>query len=843
MKVIITIFLAAMTFITADARKYSYRFNNTPVSQAIVNISKDNPDENISFIYKELDNYITSAVIHTDDLYEALRQTVGFNPVTVIKKDGKFYLEALQHGKYIYTGQAIDSEHEPVVSATVMLLSPNDSTVITYGVTDNAGRFSIPCDRQNVMAKLTCVGFTPAYRHCNSFAVGVIEMKESPVLLQSVNVENDYAALMSDRSVYIPTSRQKKSSQTAQDLISRMAIPQLGIGDEIKTNGGQPVELYIDFVPATESELSGMRIDDVKRIEYYDYPSDPRFQGDHHVINFIMQKYEYGGYVKGVYYDNFISSRQLNGYAKAQYKKMTYDCGGGAFLMTNGRSYEETYETYRLPQSDGSIREFERNSLVTDNKKRRQFYWSSFKAMYRTDKATISNMLSLDFQRTPKQHLAGKVSYSPAEFSESEYTSTLSNRNNSVVYSGYWFFVLPHNNSITFNPHYAYTHTNQNSVYDETGIGCFVNGAKDDSHQASGNLSFVHSFGSAGTLKAMCQGNFLQNRTHYYGTSSTSDMARTYRLGPGINYSFSTDLFYCNAGVGLHWDKSSYEAYTEHSTAPWGNVALQYSFNKKNSISLDFDYRKSIPASSYRSASVVQSNPFMSYTGNPSLVPYNSLQAEGSYVFIPNNRFSFSAYGWVWMVDNRYVFCYEAGAEGILRTIRQPMGDYAQWQYGIKASTRLFNNNLHLSASVYMVQAHNGMPYNWNKAKLTASASAYYYVNNLYFGASYDCPEDYPDGCMVGEWMHERNRYTFQIGWSNSHWNLRFFTRNFLRFNTHHAIGTMHSPYYDTVKYYHDRSNAGFFQIMATYTFSFGKKIKSGDEVYQANGASSGILK
>ncbi|MDE6586858.1 MAG: hypothetical protein K2K40_00810, partial [Paramuribaculum sp.] len=81
MRTILTIVLAVVTYISASAYQYNYSFNNTPISEAIVKISKDHPDVNISFIYTELDNYKTSARIQTDDAYEALRQTIGFNPI------------------------------------------------------------------------------------------------------------------------------------------------------------------------------------------------------------------------------------------------------------------------------------------------------------------------------------------------------------------------------------------------------------------------------------------------------------------------------------------------------------------------------------------------------------------------------------------------------------------------------------------------------------------------------------------------------------------------------------------------------------------------------------------
>ena len=78
-KTILTLIMVAMTCISAGAYEYDYSFDNTPISEAIIRICKDHPDVNITFIYKELDNYKTSARIHTDDAYEALRLTIGLN--------------------------------------------------------------------------------------------------------------------------------------------------------------------------------------------------------------------------------------------------------------------------------------------------------------------------------------------------------------------------------------------------------------------------------------------------------------------------------------------------------------------------------------------------------------------------------------------------------------------------------------------------------------------------------------------------------------------------------------------------------------------------------------------
>ena len=243
MKIVLTLVLAVMTCFSANAYKFNYTFSDTPVSAAIVRISKDHPDINISFIYKELGNYRTSAVVRTDNAYDALRKTVGLNPVSVIKKGNDYYIEALQHGKFVYTGTAIGDDNEPVAAATVWLLAPSDSTVITYGVADAYGRFSIPCDRRGVIAKLSCMGYKTTYRRSAGFNLGNIVMRVTATQLHQVTVEAENATLYSDKSIYMPTTAQKNASQSGSELLNHMAIPQLSIisGNSITTNGGKPV--------------------------------------------------------------------------------------------------------------------------------------------------------------------------------------------------------------------------------------------------------------------------------------------------------------------------------------------------------------------------------------------------------------------------------------------------------------------------------------------------------------------------------------------------------------------------------------------------------------------------
>lgn len=125
-----------------------------------------------------------------------------------------------------------------------------------------------------------------------------------------------------------------------------MAIPQIKISanDDITDLAGKSVDVFIDFLPATKEDLQGMRMQDVKKVEYYDFPSDPRFQGKAHVVNFVMQKYEYGGYVKAHGWENTSNAGQISLFSKLQYKRMTFDIAAGYFYLNQNHTGGDVYE-------------------------------------------------------------------------------------------------------------------------------------------------------------------------------------------------------------------------------------------------------------------------------------------------------------------------------------------------------------------------------------------------------------------------------------------------------------------------------------------------------------------
>ena len=846
MKRLIILFAVMLCVATAFAQKFSYRFNHTPLSDALVQIAEQHPDLHINFINNELDKYPVTATIRTNDTYDMLRQLIGLNPVSVISSGGRYYIEALQHGKFCYRGRVVGNDNEPVAAATVMLLAPKDSTVITYGIADAGGRFSIPCDSRGIIAKLSCIGYKTTYHNCTDFNCGTIVMPIHSVKLSQVNVESQAATVYTDKTVFIPTTLQKNASQTGADLIDHMGIPQLKVSmsGNISTNSGSPVGVFIDFIPASAEDLKTMRMSDVRRVEYYENPSDPRMQGYTFAVNYVMAKYEYGGYVKGMGVGNLISySEQLLANVRLQNKKMTYDLMGYGFNSDHTHNGSELTETFRLPQSDNEIKTFDRYSKTTSSKDSHQQYFAAFRATYNSDKVQASTQINGSINRRPHSDRSGSVIYTSEDYPASDYSSAHFNSSKFISYSGYYFFSLPKSNTLTFTPKYTYSHTQQNSSYLENGYAQILNNATDNTNQFNAELRYTHDFGISGNILTFVRGTYEYNRTRYTGSVDSFDRAKTSRIGVGANYNISVVNFRGTVGFGWDWDRLQFGNLIDKPSAPWFDLSLNYSIKQKHSLSTVFHYSTWAPDPSYKSENIISATHLLSYTGNPALVPDKSYDLGLFYSWYPNNNYSFSGFATSWIMGDRYVYDYEATPTGILRTIKQSLGSFMKTEYGISGSLRFLNRNLVFTVQISHQLNHNGTPYNVNHSFVDWYARIRYYLNDWNFALTYISDQGKPEGAINGIWVKSKSDWYITVAWANSNWNVKANILNMSRWSWRSDRRTMHSKYYDTVEQIYNGSSHALIQLTATYTFGFGKKVNRDNEPSVSGSAASGILK
>ncbi|MDE6424351.1 MAG: hypothetical protein K2K95_13155 [Muribaculaceae bacterium] len=125
-----------------------------------------------------------------------------------------------------------------------------------------------------VFTFILCMGVLHA--SAENITLDTIPTQELP----EITIEASNQDVSPSVSTYYPGIKQKNAANSAITLLGLMAIPQLDVdmgASSVKTLSGQSVAIFIDFNESTPQDLDGIKTQDVKRVEVYDFPADPRF--------------------------------------------------------------------------------------------------------------------------------------------------------------------------------------------------------------------------------------------------------------------------------------------------------------------------------------------------------------------------------------------------------------------------------------------------------------------------------------------------------------------------------------------------------------------------------------
>lgn len=847
MQKIFLIIIAVISIISAEAHEYSYSFKNTPVSEAIVKISKDHPEVNISFIYKDLDNYKTSANIHTDNIYDTLRQVVGINPISIIRKDHNYYIEALQHGKFCYTGRVIGSDNEPVVAATIKLLNPEDSTMITYGITDENGNFAIPCDRHGVLGRLSSLGHKTTYKTFDKFAIGSIIMLENAISLKEVLVESRTQHLINYGSEYIPEKKAKKAAINAINLLELMNIPQLDIipgSMNVKTFAGKDVGIFIDFKEATEEDLKGLRPEDVLKIEVLQYPDNPRFRSQANVINFIMYKYEWGGYTKMSMTGTTLSINRGNGgiYSKFVNNNWTFDASMSGDISHNDKNQSYDVETFHdIYIGNQYYSKIIRTTLSDGNNlKQNNSQFGSFRAAYQTEKAEITHTISYNRSGNPITRELSKVNY----LSESPARSNESGQTISPRLLGNYYFTLPKDNYLIASWSFSYGSTRRNFSYRLDESTPIINNNKETSYAPNVIVQYSKKFTHNNTFRTSLISYSTLYRTYYEGSynslqkllSSENMMFLEYMQ----NWSCGLNL-YSRLGVSYVIGRLN-GVNTLEQWNPRLGLQIQHKINNRNSASIEGWWGNNHPTPSSSNSAIVQSNELLWLQGNPKLRNTTFITASASYTYIPTNKLNLSAtteyHGYLNKTAHEYFSL--PGYDGLIRK-EINSGDFHSISGYISSTLKLLNNSLSFRASGQMsrmvVSGIDAQQMNLIMANLQAN----YYYKNFSFILYYQTPKKILAPFNNGVRYHYKSTYGLLMNYSLGDLKASLQIRNW--FDKYKYYSDFESERYSTHGWTWSSALARSIKLTLTYTIPYGKKVKRNNEISDEGSANSAILK
>ena len=121
------------------------QYNNVSMSKALMELNNIQQEYTVNFIYDELEDFRVTTSIRNKSVPDVVRQMIGFYPIRMTEtKQGILFVECTHKTDRHLMGTISDEQGLPVAYANIALLSPQDSTLLSGGVSNESGYFAIP---------------------------------------------------------------------------------------------------------------------------------------------------------------------------------------------------------------------------------------------------------------------------------------------------------------------------------------------------------------------------------------------------------------------------------------------------------------------------------------------------------------------------------------------------------------------------------------------------------------------------------------------------------------------------------------------------------------------------
>ena len=350
----ITLILALLLTVSTQAQKrISREYNNVSLSDALRQLSEQQTGYTIYFLYNELEDFRITTNVKNKHLPEVIQQMIGFYPIRVTTstdEDGKkIFVECIQKTESRYKGTIIDETGQPVAYANVYLLHPSDSSLISGGVSNEAGLFVIPCETTPVLARISFVGYKTLYKQCNSTELGTIRMQPETMTIKGVVVtgERPKVQLQGNSFVMNIEGTVMERMGTAEDVLSR--VPTISKkGDVFEILGKGVPLIYLNNRKLTDlNELRNIQSDFIRSVEVIQNPG-ARYDATVQAVIIIHTKRAQG---EGLGVELSSWSRKGHGYVNNERINLTYRKGGFELFANLFGAYNKRWSSGGFEQA------------------------------------------------------------------------------------------------------------------------------------------------------------------------------------------------------------------------------------------------------------------------------------------------------------------------------------------------------------------------------------------------------------------------------------------------------------------------------------------------------------
>ena len=196
-------------------------------------------------------------------------------------------------------GTVIDrTDNSKLIGVNVTL--SNDSGQVAGTTTDRNGKFTLNAEKGDYILELSYIGYETirmALTVNDNTHIGTIQMQEGATELSEVVVESQAIIQKVDRQILLPSKEQMQASSDGVSLLQNLQIPRIVISpidNSVKTLSDESVQLRINGVEASTSDVKAINPKDIIRVEYHDQPG-VRYNGAAAVVDYIVKHRDTGG--------------------------------------------------------------------------------------------------------------------------------------------------------------------------------------------------------------------------------------------------------------------------------------------------------------------------------------------------------------------------------------------------------------------------------------------------------------------------------------------------------------------------------------------------------------------
>lgn len=661
--------------------------------------------------------------------------------------------------------------------------------------------------------------------------------------LPEITIESESTLLKPGVATFIPSSKEKNAASGGYHLLRLMNLPTIDVNpldNVITTIAGQPVAVYINGVSATPEDISAIDTKDVKKIEVLDAPTALKYNGNKNVIDFIIAKYEYGGYTRLAANQSLnLPAGNVNIFSKMVYKRMTYDINITSNYSNQNHYGSENRENFIRINPDLNI--LERNNKPEKTFRQQRMYGGALRMNYEHKKFNFYNTLNAWYNATPNEHNEYSVNLKTDNNEQINYRTTKKSNSKQpgINWKGFGVLELTNGWQVSVVPELSYSKENYNSQYYTDNNLLIINNATDRHltykidigtmriFNPNPNLPFLHSF----NINISSVGN--SDRVDY--TGKISDRVKSFWHNESLNFSYTyqTQRFYVVPELILNYYEEKIGNNRQHSLHPVVHINSQLALNSKNFLMLWLNYNTLTAGVNERTNLTLQTDELMWYRGNPKLKCFGMYNGTITYLSILSKNYTFSTNYTASYYENPICYFYEPYEKRGIITLFKNSGGFFSNTLSIVNTLKLFNRSLSLklTPSISFYKSHGEYNDHLWSPELRINVTSF--IKQFSFNAwiySSDKRLRFTDCSSL------KHPWTFGITatWANNNWNISLNANNFTRYHWKKELNKYHSTYYNFTEQSLGDSYHANFSISINYTFRYGKKVK-GNEIETLN--------